>query len=68
MWGFEGRDALAMDTNDMLLIIGGRVTQKYGAPQLNVNPKDGQVIVNPSPFDYKLPVKYVIPSQSSVPS
>ena len=55
MWGFDGRDHIEIDQNDMLLIIDARVTHKYGAPQINVNPKDGKVIVNPSPDDYILP-------------
>ena len=55
MWGFDGDDNVDIDQNDMVLIIDGRVTHKYGAPQINVNPKDGKVIVNPSPKDFILP-------------
>ena len=43
----------------MLLVIGARITSKYGTPQLNVNPKDGKVIVNPSPRQYKLPAEWL---------
>ena len=40
----------------MLLIIGARITQKYGGSQLNVNPHEGKAVLNPSHTDYTLPV------------
>ena len=48
MWGFEDDHYVQFSENDMILILGARTTQKYGDAQLNVNPRDGKVIVNPS--------------------
>ena len=59
MWG-EKLKKISIGPDDMLLIIGARVTDKYGAPQLNVNSKDGKVLVNPSPQDYKLPRHFIM--------
>ena len=58
MWGEElGR--LRIEPDDMILIQGAKLTRKYGDPQLNVNPKDGKVIVDPSHQCYKLPGHFV---------
>ena len=43
--------------------MGARVNYKYGAAQLNVNSKDGKVVINPTHIEYKLPGEYVIPKR-----
>ena len=55
MWGFSGEHSTDILDEDMLLIIGARVTDKFGDPQLNVNPHDGKVVLNPSRKDFTLP-------------
>ena len=56
MWGFSGHHTIDIIEDDMVLVIGARVTDKFGDSQLNVNPHDGKVVINPSRTEYALPV------------
>lgn len=53
LWGKFSE--LNINPGDMLLIIGGRCTDKFGNNQINLNPQHGKCIINPSPLDYTIP-------------
>lgn len=49
LWG-EELVGLKIVKDDTLLVMGARISDKFGALQLNVNSKDGKVTVNPKGY------------------
>jgi hypothetical protein len=45
IWGAELIGKLSL--KDRVLVMGARTSDKYGVTQLNINPVDGKLVINP---------------------